>query len=167
MDRHICRYLASTKSRQRWLCRGAVDGKIPRWIKKLSRIYRLDRRSLDGSKKLSSIYQEETQKPCDKICQDKKKKGLNRSKSVEELLSLKKMSFSRRKKHNEMNATSKILKHRSNQHNKLSKHLSTYMQSIQDPKHIHTLNKSNKFYISNKLRQFNDHILTDVFLVVA
>ena len=38
-----------------------------------------------------------------------------------------------------------------------------------DPKtHTHTLNKSNQFYISkNKLRQFSEHLLTHVFLVMA
>ena len=36
--------------------------KTPRWIEDLSRIYRLDKMLLDGLKKLSSIYQEETQK---------------------------------------------------------------------------------------------------------
>ena len=34
--------------------------------------------------------------------------------------------------------------------------------------HIHTLNKSNQFYISkNKLRQFSEHTLTHIKLVMA
>ena len=58
--------LSSTKSRQMWICRGAVEDfsttKIPRWIKKLSRIYRPNRKLLDGSKNLSSIYLDKVQK---------------------------------------------------------------------------------------------------------
>ena len=73
-----------------------------------------------------------------KIYREKKKEGLDRRESVEKLSSLKKRSFSGREKRIEMNVTSKLLKHRSNQHIKLSKHLSTYKQSIQDPKHTHT-----------------------------
>ena len=37
--------------------------KIPRWIEKLSGIYRPDKKLLNGLKKLSSIHREETQKP--------------------------------------------------------------------------------------------------------
>ena len=97
-----------------------------------------------------------------KIYREKKKEGLDRRESVEKLSSLKKRSFSGREKRIEMNVTSKLLKHRSNQHIKLSKRLSTYKQSIQDPKHTHThtQNKSNQFYISKT-------ILTHVFLVMA
>ena len=85
---------------------------------------------------------------CIKICRDKKKKGLNGREFFKDLSSLKKRSFQRKEKHKEMNATSKLLKHRSNQHIKLSKHLLSYMQSIQYPKHTHTHKKSNQFYIS-------------------
>ena len=97
-----------------------------------------------------------------KIYREKKKEGLDRRESVEKLSSLKKRSFSGREKRIEMNVTSKLLKHRSNQHIKLSKRLSTYKQSIQDPKHTHThtQNKSNQFYISKT-------ILTHVFLVMV
>ena len=52
----------------------------------------------------------------------------------------------RKEKHIEMNATSKLLKKRSNQHVKLSKHLSTYMQSIHRSKthtHTHTTSLTN------------------------
>ena len=35
---------------------------IPRWIEKLSKIYRPYKRFLDGSKKLSSIYRDKVQK---------------------------------------------------------------------------------------------------------
>ena len=52
--------------------------------------------------------------------------------------------FSRREKHIEMNATSKLLKHRSNQHIKLSKHLLTYKQIIHRSKtHTHTTSLTN------------------------
>ena len=81
---------------------------------------------------------------CDKISQDKKKEGLDRRKSdnlsriYREIVELEENEFFKEDKHKEMNATSKLLKHRSNQHIKLSKNLSTYMQSIQDPKYTHT-----------------------------
>ena len=58
-----------------------------------------------------------------RIRQDLSRKGERRARwkgicqgSVEKLSSLKKEGFSRREKHIEMNATSKLLKHRSNQH---------------------------------------------------
>ena len=55
------------------------------------------------------------------------------------------------------------------QYFKLSKtSLNTKMQSIHDPKHTHTLNKSNQIlYFKNKLKQFSEHTLTHVFLVMA
>ena len=69
MDRSICQDLSITKSRQKWICRGAIEdlsmAKTLRWIENLSRIYWPDRRFrnwLDGSKKLSRIYRGETQK---------------------------------------------------------------------------------------------------------
>ena len=84
---------------------------------------------------------------CDKISRDKKKEGLDRRKSnnlsriCREIVELEENEFFKEDKHKEMNATSKLLKHRSNQHIKLSKHLSTYMQSIQDPKYTYTHTK--------------------------
>ena len=51
---------------------------------------------------------------------------------------LEEKKFFKAEKYKKMNATSKLLKDRSNQHIKLSKQLSTYMQSIQDSKHTHT-----------------------------
>ena len=46
--------LSSTKSRQIWICQGAVENlsttKSPRWIEKLSRSYWPDRNFLDGSR---------------------------------------------------------------------------------------------------------------------
>ena len=87
------------------------------------------------------------------IYQEKRKKGsieMNLSRIYWEAIELKENEFFNEEKHKEMNATSKLLKQKSNQHIKLSKHLSTYMQSI-DPNthtHTHTLNKSNQFYIS-------------------
>ena len=73
--------------------------------------------------------------------------------SVEKLSSLIETVFSKRGKthRNECNQASYSTK---DPNNMLStqKHLSTRkkMQSIHDPKHTHTLNKSNKFYISKK-----------------
>ena len=65
----------------------------------------------------------------------------NLSRIYQEAVKLEEKEFFKEEKHKEMNATSKLLKHRSNQHIKLSKHLSTYMQSIQDQKHTHTHTK--------------------------
>ena len=110
-------------------CRGSVDGKNTS----------MDRESVEN---LSA--KQRAQKFClmdrdsVKICREKRKKGSIEMESVEKLSSLKKRSFSRKEKYIKMNATSKLLKQRSNQHIKFSKHLSTYMQSIQDPKHTHT-----------------------------
>ena len=78
---------------------------------------------------------------CDKIYWDKKKEELDRRESVRicrEAVELEENEFFKEEKHKKMNATSKLLKHRFNQHIKLSKHLLTYMQSIQDLKHTHT-----------------------------
>ena len=67
--------------------------------------------------------------------------------------------------------SSKLLNQRSKQHVKLSKtSLNKKMQSIHDPihTHTHTLNKSNQIlYFKNKSRQFREHKLTHVFLVMA
>ena len=139
-------------------CQGSIDGKntlmdreavenlsarqkVSRWIEKLSRIYR-----------------EEVQKPwwieiAITSIEKRRKRGsieTNLSRIYQEAVELEEKEFFKEEKHKEMNATSKLLKHKTNQHIKLSKYLSTYMQSIQDPKHTHThtLNKSNQFYIS-------------------
>ena len=116
-----------------------VRQKVAWWIEEA--IERLSRINLETS----------MDRDCDKICWDKKKEGLDRRESVRicrEAIELQENEFFKEEKHEKMNATSKLLKHRSNQHIKLSKHLLTYMQSIQDPKHTHTLNKSNQIYIS-------------------
>ena len=84
MDRSIYRDLSSTKSWQKWICRGAVEdlstAKSPRWIEKLSRIYRPDKdlrnlaRWIEETKNLSrrnpkiSMDRESV-----KICQEKEK----------------------------------------------------------------------------------------------
>ena len=89
---------------------------------------------------------------------------------VEELSRLLKNSFSKKRKTQIWIQSNMLLNQRSKQHfslsktsliNKIGKHL--------DPKtHSHTLNKSNQFYISKtKLRQFSEHTLTHVFLVMA
>ena len=134
-----------------------MTAKIPRWIEKLLRIYHSDKKLLDGLKKLLSIYQEEVQKPrwieiAIRSVKTRMKGSIeeNLSRICREAVELEEKEFFKEEKHKEMNATSKLLKHRSNQHIKLSKHLSSYLQSNQDPKHTHThtQNKSNQFYIS-------------------
>ena len=140
--------------------------KICRWQKYLdgSRIYREfigQTKSLenwlDGSKNLSRFYQEETQKSrwienAIRSIEKRRKKGSikdNLSRICQEVVELEENEFFKEEKHKEMNATSKLLNQRSNQHIKLSKHLSTNMQSIHRSKtHTHTPNKFNQFYIS-------------------
>ena len=79
-----------------------------------------------------------------------KERKLDRNEFVEDLSrscrARRKGVFQRKEKHIEMNATSKLHKHRSNQHIKLSKNLSTYMQSIHRSKthtHIHQTSLTN------------------------
>ena len=123
-----------------------MTAKTPRWMEKLSKIYWPDRKLLDGSKKLSSIYQEKIKKPQSieimiRSIEKRRKKGLiegNLSRICREAVELEEKKFFKAEKYKKMNATSKLLKDRSNQHIKLSKQLSTYMQSIQDSKHTHT-----------------------------
>ena len=147
MDWSIYRDLSSTKSRKKWICwrQKHLDGSriyqesfsqtksseiLAWWIKKLSRFYSRRNPKTLMNRDFVKIYRE------------KEKEELDRRKSIKDLSrscwAWKKWVFQRREKHIEMNATSKLLKHRSNQHIKLSKHLSTYKQSIQDPKHTHT-----------------------------
>ena len=80
-----------------------------------------------------------------------------------------KISFSRGEKHKyecnqACNSTKDPISILSSQN-----HLSTTIFSTKIPKtHTHTLNKSNQFYISKtKLRQFSEHTLTYVKLVMA
>ena len=85
-------------------------------------------RNLDGLRLRSSI-------------EKRRNKGsieMNLSRICQEAIELEENEFFKEEKHKEMNATSKLLKHKTNQHIKLSKYLSTYMKSIQDPKHTHT-----------------------------
>ena len=62
---------------------------------------------------------------CDKICREKKSKGLDRRESVKDLSrscrALKKRVFHREEKHKEMNATKQATQHISKQHVKLLK----------------------------------------------
>ena len=140
------------------------------WSKHLSRRCRRDRSSRKSSRRIekklknldgSRMYQgfvKQTKRSEEKLdgsacfwkSIESKAKKLDRRGCVEvfveKLSSLKKKSFSREEKYIKMNATSKLLKKRSTQHVKLSKHLSTYKQSIHRSK-THTLNKSNQFYI--------------------
>ena len=78
--------------------------KVSWWIKKLSR--QIPKSSMD--------------RDCANFCQERKKEGLDRCKSVEKPSSLKKTSFSKRGK-THRNECIKLLKHRSNQHVKILK----------------------------------------------
>ena len=92
------------------------------------------RRNLDISMDRGSV----------EIYQEKRKKGsieMKLSRIYWEAVELKENEFFNEEKHKEMNATSKLLKQRSNQHVKLSKHLSTYMQSIDPNARTHTHTK--------------------------
>ena len=99
---------------------------------------------LDGSKKLLRFYWEETQKSrwAEKLLRsywvDKEQKNFLRW-ICREVVELEEKEFIKGEKHIKMNATSKLLNQISKQHIKLSKHLSTNMQSIHRSKtHTHT-----------------------------
>ena len=55
------RDLSSSKSRQKWICQGVVEdlsmAKVPRCIEKLSRIYRLNWKFLDGTRSYQDKFQ--------------------------------------------------------------------------------------------------------------
>ena len=155
MGRSICRDLSCTKSRHKWICRGAIDGKntsmdrgsvenlsarqnVARWIKEA--VEHLSRRNPEVSMDRES----------NKIYQEKKKEGLDRRESVEDLSrscrAWRKWVFQRREKHIEMNATSKLLNHRSKEHIKyLKTSLNIYAKHSRSKTHTHThtLNRSN------------------------
>ena len=75
------------------------------------------------------------------IYREKKMKGLienNFSRICREAIELEEKEFFKEVIHKEMNSTSKLFKQGSTQHVKLSKYLSTYMQSIHRSKNTHT-----------------------------
>ena len=119
-----------------------------RWIEELSRSVECQwQKYLYGSRfyreSIGQIESFSMDWKCDKVYWEKKKEGLDRSESIEDLSrscrAWRKWVFQREEKHIEMNATSKLLKHRSNQHVKLSKtSLNKKMKNIHDPKHTHT-----------------------------
>ena len=163
------------------ICRGAVENlsmaKSPRWIKKLSRSYRPDRNFLDESRICQETIETNSKKfqwieNAIRSVEVKSPRGSidrKRSRICRDAVELdKKQFFKERKNTKKWMQTSKLLNQRSNQHFKLSKSsLDKKMQSIHRSKnHTHTLNKSNQFY-KNKLRQFSEHTLTHVFLVMA
>ena len=80
-----------------------------------------------------------------------------------------KNSFSRREKHKyECNQACYITKDLNNILSSQNHLLTKKSQVHRSKTHTHTLNKSNRFYISkNKLRQFSEHTLKHVFLVMA
>ena len=143
MDQSIYRDLLSTNSRHKWICQGTVEdlltAKVPRRIEKLSRSY---------WEKFQKAWLIENALTSIKKSRKRGSINTNLLRICWEVVELEENEFFKEEKHKKMNASSKLLKHRSNQHIKLSKYLSTYMQSIQDPKHTNTLNKSNEFYIS-------------------
>ena len=135
-------------------CRGSVDGKTPLDGSRICREAIEQTKCLeilfDGSKKLLRIYREETQKSwwIENLSRfiEKRERRLDRKRICWEAVKLEEEEFFKEEKHKEMNATSKLLKQGFNQNVKLSKHLSTYMQSIHRSKtHTHTHNKSNQF----------------------
>ena len=163
MDRGAIK-ISRTKSRLKWICRGAVEdlstAKVPRWIEKLSRIYRPDRKFLDGSRSYRDKFQKAWWIEIALTSIEKRRmRGLidaNLSRICREAVELEENEFFKERKNTEMNATSKLLKHRSNQHVKLSK---ISLKKNKNAKHswskthTHTLNKSNQFFISNFLFQ--------------
>ena len=134
------------------------EAQKPQWIKYLSKIYRPDRKFLDGSKKLSRSYRDTVQKArwieyAIRSIKKRRQRGsidANLLRICWEAVELEENEFFKERKNTKRwMQTSKLLKHRSNQHVKLSKtSLNKEMQSIHDPKHTRTLNKSNQFYIS-------------------
>ena len=107
--------------------------KVSRWIEKL----------------LKQISESSMNQNCTNFFQEKKKEGLNRYESVEDLSksyqARRKHVFQKEEKHIEMNATSKLLKYRFNQHIKLKKNISQqknakHSRSNPPPQHIHTHN---------------------------
>ena len=122
MDREVVENLSSRQ-------------KVAWWIKEA--IEHLSRRNLETS----------MDQDCDKICQDKKKEGLNRRESIEKLSSLKKMSFSRRKN------TKRWMQQASYSNidpiNILSsQNISQHICKAFMIQKTHTHNKFNQFYIS-------------------
>ena len=118
-------------------CRAAIKQllarqKLSRWIKNLWRSYR------DKFQKVSMDQK------CNKICPEKKSKGLDRYLSVEICLEVvmldKKKKIKERKNTQKWMQSSKLLNQRSKQHVKLSKtSLNKKMQSIHRSKtHTHT-----------------------------
>ena len=107
MDRGFVKDLSSTNSQQMNLlrcCRESVDGKMPRWIELLSRIYQPNKNFLDGSIIYREAIETNSSKPrwiedALRSVRKKQSKGLDRWLSVEKLSSLIKTVFQRREKH--------------------------------------------------------------------
>ena len=165
-------------------CRGSVDNKTKSSmdrgsIKNLSRRQRarnfgsMDRisclkaiekkpRNLDGSRSCREAIKYTESKEIflngSRFLLKKRKKGSierNPSRFYREAVELEENEFFKEEKHIKMNATSKLLNQRSNQHVKLSKHLSTYMQSIHRSRtkthtHTHTCKTSLTNFIFQK-----------------
>ena len=89
---------------------------------------------------------------------------------VEKLSSLKKRSFSRKgKKEKKRKGNKQATQPKKSLNILSSQNISQHKcKAFIYPKHTHTLNKSNQFYIlKNKLRQISEHLLIHVFLVMA
>ena len=161
MDWHICQDLLSTKSRQKWICRDAIDylsmAKIPRWIENILAKQKVARWIEETIEHLSRQSPESLMDwECVNFCQEKKKERLDRNESVEvcrEAVKLEENEFFKKRKN-----TKRWMQQASYSNLdpiiKLSsqKHLFTRKsKAFIEPKtdtHTHTHNKSNQFYIS-------------------
>ena len=88
---------------------------------------------------------------------------------VEKLSSLKKRSFSRKGKKKKKKGNKQATQSKKSLNILSSQNISQHKcKAFIYPKHTHTLNKSNQFYIlKNKLRQISEHLSIHVFLVMA
>ena len=130
-------YRGSVDEKNTLMDRKAVENllakqKVARWIKKA--VKHLSRRNLETLMDWD----------CNKIYGERKKEGLYRRESVKDLS--RSCQAWRKTQRDECNK--KATQPWSNQHIKLSKTSLKKKKAFIDPKHTHTLNKSNQFYIS-------------------
>ena len=167
IDWEMVRQVSSIIDVDRCSCRGSVKGKINKRLKRsrsihqVSRSYRGDRNFLDRSTRCREAVEIVIRKS---LRSSTNSKVSRKCWGGVELAF--KSSFSRGEKHrHECNPTYNIT---NDPINILSsqKHLSTIIFKHMDLKNTH--NKSTQFYISKtKLRQFSEHTLTHVNLVMA
>ena len=135
------------------MCR--EEAQKPRSIENLSKIYRLDRKMLDGSRS----YQDKVQKSrwIENAIRFVEKRSLrgsidrNLSRSCR-VRKKKKQFFKERKNTKRWMQTSKLLKYRSNQHiSKTSLNKKKKCKTFINPKYTHTLNNSKQYNISKTI----------------